>query len=454
MNVILILLVAITLMIVAISKLKVHPFVAILLTAVVLAIAVGTPLNEVIKLIEGGFSSILASVGLIIIFGALIGTILESTGGALKLADMTARLLGDKHPRLSMLLMGWVVSIPVFCDSGFILLNPIRKGLAAKMRVSPTSMTLALSAGLFTSHVLIPPTPGPVAATGMLGMESYMVWIILLGIVVSLFSLGAAYLFSLWIAKKEAYSMENPDDTTADSYQALLDSFGKLPSAGAALLPILLPIGLMGFASVAMLFVGDGFAADLITFVGKPVVALSLGVVSALPLLRHLPQGGSFTEITNSTLKNVGPIVFITAAGGVLGKVIASTNLVDFIKSDAPVLIHLGILLPFLISAVIKSAQGSSTVAITTTASMMGLFTASDSLMCSLGLQTPFDAALTILAIGAGALTVSHANDSYFWVVTSFGEIEPTKGYRTQTLMTLIMGIAAMVAILLLKLVV
>lgn len=155
-----------------------------------------------------------------------------------------------------------------------------------------------------------------------------------------------------------------------------------------------------------------------------------------------------FYEITNETLKICGPILFITAAGGVLGKVIASTNMVAFIKANSSTLAGLGIFFPFLLSAILKTAQGSSTVAITTTAGIMA------PLMTTLGLGTPILAAVTVIAIGAGAMTVSHANDSYFWVVTNFGDMEVEDGYKAQTMGTLVTGIAAIINVFIIYMIV
>mgnify|MGYP001007015493 FL=1 len=148
---------------------------------------------------------------------------------------------------------------------------------------------------------------------------------------------------------------------------------------------------------------------------------------------------GDFYELTNETLKITGPILFITAAGGVLGTVIANTSMVDFIKENSTTLAALGLMFPFLLSAILKTAQGSSTVALTTTAGIIA------PMLSSIGLDTPILVALTVIAIGAGAMTVSHANDSYFWVVTNFGNMRVEDGYKTQTLGTLIVGIAGLI---------
>ena len=164
--------IAIVVMIIAISKFKIHPFLSLMGISLILGLVAGIPLiNKTLEdgstrlglanVIGAGFSGTFTSIGIVIILGALVGTLLEETGGAVKLADMIIKLVGPKHPQLAILLMGWVVSIPVFCDSGFVILNPIRKAIAQRTRVSSVSMTVCLSAGLYASHVFIPPTPGP-----------------------------------------------------------------------------------------------------------------------------------------------------------------------------------------------------------------------------------------------------------------------------------------------------
>ena len=190
-----------------------------------------------------------------------------------------------------------------------------------------------------------------------------------------------------------------------------------------------------------------GGIADLFTFLGKPVIALAVGTILAIIQLGTTKKMDKFYDLTNDTLKTVGPILFVTAAGGVLGKVISSTTMVEYITTNAGFLMEMGIFFPFLLAAILKTAQGSSTVAITTTAGIMA------PLMETMGLGTPVLAALTVMAIGAGAMTVSHANDSYFWVVTNFGKMTPQQGYKTQTILTLVMGIASIIGIFVLSLI-
>lgn len=219
-------------------------------------------------------------------------------------------------------------------------------------------------------------------------------------------------------------------------------SYGKLPGGVMSFSPIVVPIILMGLASA---FSMAGSNPPLIVFLGKPIIALAVGLILGIVLLGQSGKMKDFYELTNDTLKTVGPILFVTAAGGVLGKVISSSDLVNFITTHANTLETLGLLFPFLLAAILKTAQGSSTVAITTSAGILA------PLMMTLGFVTPLDAALVVVAIGAGAMTVSHANDSYFWVVTNFGEMEPQDGYKTQTLGTLVIGVAAIINVLLIS---
>ena len=450
--------VAIILMIVMISKFKIHPFLSIMSISLVLGLIGGIPfashtnadgstVSGIATVIGNGFSSTFTSIGIVIIFGALIGTILEVTGGALKLADMVVKLVGEKHPELAIEIMGWVVSIPVFCDSGFVILNPIRKALVKRTGASSVAMTVCLSAGLYASHVFIPPTPGPIAAASTLGVGEHILLVMGLGTLVSIPGLIGAYFYAKWIGKKvKAKDEQENQGEVVQSYEELVASYGKLPGGFMSLAPIIIPIFLMAMSNVSSILGWSGAVSTAFTFLGTPIIALAVGVIFGIILMLQVDKGSQLYDITNETLKTVGPILFVTAAGGVLGKVIASTSLVAFITENAATLESIGIFFPFLLAAILKSAQGSSTVAITTTAGIMA------PLMGVLGMDSVVMSVLCVMAIGAGAMTVSHANDSYFWVVTNFGEMTPEEGYKTQTAVTLVEGICSMIGIFILAL--
>ena len=454
---------AIAIMVVAISKWHLHPFIAILLTALIFGIVSGIPLPQMTTLIGSGFSKIFAGIGLVIIFGTLMGTILEQSGAALKIADCIIKLLGKRHPVLSMAIMGWVVSIPVFCDSGFVVLNPIREALVKKTQSSPVAMTVALSGGLYLSHVFIPPTPGPLAAAETLGLSGNLLLVMGIGLLCSIFPMFLLILFSNYIGKRISCSTDASTNTASSSsttsacttnastgtpsanstdadriaaeYNAIIEKSGKLPSAALSFAPIIVPIILMSLASILQGAEMQQQLKDVVLFLSNPTIALAIGLLFATFLLK---RGSGFEEMVENSLKRSGPILFITAAGSVLGNIVAGSPLVGFITDNAQVLNGLGLLFPFLVAAMLKSSMGSSSVAIITAAGIVAPFAE------AMGLASPIGLTLICMAVGAGSMTVSHSNDSYFWVVTKFGRMDIKSGYKTQTLATLILGLGAL----------
>lgn len=454
---------AIAIMVVAISKWHLHPFIAILLTALIFGIVSGIPLPQMTTLIGSGFSKIFAGIGLVIIFGTLMGTILEQSGAALKIADCIIKLLGKRHPVLSMAIMGWVVSIPVFCDSGFVVLNPIREALVKKTQSSPVAMTVALSGGLYLSHVFIPPTPGPLAAAETLGLSGNLLLVMGMGLLCSIFPMFLLILFSNYIGRRISCSTDASTNTASSSsttsacttdastntssasstdadriaaeYNAIIEKSGKLPSASLSFAPIIVPIILMSLASILQGAEMQQQLKDVVLFLSNPTIALAIGLLFATFLLK---RGSGFEEMVENSLKRSGPILFITAAGSVLGNIVAGSPLVGFITDNAQVLNGLGLLFPFLVAAMLKSSMGSSSVAIITAAGIVAPFAE------AMGLASPIGLTLICMAVGAGSMTVSHSNDSYFWVVTKFGKMDIKSGYKTQTLATLILGLGAL----------
>ena len=440
---------SILLLILSISKWKLHPFLAIMGVSLLFALASGLELTTIADIIGEGFSDTFTSIGIVVILGGLIGSILEKTGAALKLADVTIRLTGKKHPELALLLMGRVVSMAVFCDSAFVILDPIRKSLVRRTQKSSVACTLSLALGLYITQCFTPPAPGPVAAANALykgiGLEADLVMVMGLGLLSSLLPTIAAYCFARHIGRKiladdEKASAEN----TEQAYDALLADFGQLPGAFLSFAPILVPILLMALSSAAGM---AGEVPALIAFLGKPVIALTAGLMMAVWLLGRSRQLYAFYDLTETSLKTIAPILFVIAAGGVLGAVISATELEAFIRLHAASLQNLGLLFPFLLAALLKTALGSSTVAITTTAGILA------PLMLTLDLNTPMDAAMAVCAIAAGSMTVCHANDSYFWAIVKLGGLNAQDGYRTITLGTLIIGLAALLNVLLVSLI-
>ncbi len=270
--------------------------------------------------------------------------------------------------------------------------------------------------------MFIPPTPGPIAAASTLGIGNNLLLLMGLGALCSVFPLITGYLWANKIGKTIQAKDEASRAELSKTYEELVAEYGKLPSGFSALAPIIVPIILMALSSIVSMAKMSGAFADLLKFLGTPIIALAVGTIFAILQMQGAGKIKEFYAVTEDTLKTVGPILFVTAAGGVLGKVISSSDMVN------------------------KTAQGSSTVALTTTAGIVA------PLLPVLGFTTPAQITLVTLAIGAGAMTVSHANDSYFWVVTNFGEMTPEQGYKAETVNTLIMGIASILEIFLLSL--
>jgi gluconate:H+ symporter, GntP family len=441
-----ILLTGIFLIVLMISKFKIHPFISLLLVAYGIAFAARMPSATIAKTITDGFGSLLGNIGVVIVLGTIIGTILEKSGAAMKMADTVVKVVGKKRPTLAMSIIGYIVSIPVFCDSGFVILNSLRKSLQKRTKASSVAMTVALATGLYATHTLVPPTPGPIAAAANLGMDKNLLLIIVLGIVVAIPAAIAGLVYAQWIGKR----LKTPDDLeeAAESYEDMIKQYGKLPNVWLSFAPILVPILLMALGSISTFPsfpFGKGFTQHVFIFLGTPVNALFAGFFFSLLLLPKFNEE-TLTGWVNQSLKDAAGILLVTGAGGALGAVLKATNIGDYLGKSLAGL-SLGILLPFIIAAALKTAQGSSTVALVTTSSLLA------PLLPSLGLDSEIARALVVMSVGAGAMTVSHANDSYFWVISQFGNMKVNDAYKAQTVATLIQGLVTITFVFLLSLV-
>lgn len=433
----LVVLAAILAMIVLIARFRWHPFIVLLLAAYGIGLCGGLSVEVILGCLKTGFGGAMGNIGIVIIAGATIGVILEKSGGALTMAESILRIVGPQRSALTMSITGYVVSIPVFCDSGFVILTPINRALARRSQLSMAVMATALSAGLYATHCLVPPTPGPIIMADTLGAN--LGFVILLGLLVSIPAMGAGLLYALKISSR--FEVEAPG-ITADEAR----SEANRPTAFAAFTPIVFPIFLIAMKSIAGFPAkpfGEGGFAQTCQFIGNPVTALLIGVGLAIVLLlRGQPRGTAFSYFETG-IRSAASILAITAAGGALGQVIKELPLADALAGS---LLHanLGLLLPFLFAALLKSAMGSSTVAMIVTSTLLA------PLLGEMGLASDMAKVLAVLAIGGGAMTVSHANDSYFWVVSQFSGMDTATAYKTQTGMTLVQGIATILVVLIL----
>lgn len=413
-------------------RMNLHPFLALLFGAILMGFLAKLEIAVLAGALADGFGNTLRSIGIVIAAGAIIGEYLDRSGGAKVLANKILSMVGEKNSPISMSVTGYIVSIPVFCDSGFIVLSALNKAIAKRAGISLAILAVALASGLYATHVFVPPTPGPLAAAATLGAD--VGWVLILGLLVSLPVMAAALLFATRYCSRYQISYDH-DEIAVDKQSAP-------PAFFLALFPILAPILLIALKSVAQLAsmpFGEGWFYSALLFLGDPIMALLFGVLLAFQMVR-----GGKKRIQNAwleeALKKAGIIILITGAGGAFGSVLRETDLGLFAAGFAEIG-GLGILIPFLIAAFLKTAQGSSTVAIITAAAITA------PLLAPLGLDSVLGKALTVLAVGAGSLTVSHVNDSYFWVVAKFSEMDTSTALRTHTIATLIMGLTGLLTL-------
>lgn len=433
--IVLYLLLCVVLIIYFTARINMHPFIALLLVSLLYGFLADMPPAEIINSVNEGFGKTLGGIGLIIILGVIIGAFLENSGGAYAIAEKVLKIIGKKNIPAAMGIIGWFVSIPVFADSGFLLLSPLNKGLSKKAKISLAGSAIALAMGLMASHTMVPPTPGPIAASGILGADLGLV--LAVGIPVSLIAMAVSLIFAVKYVSK-TYIDPNPQISEEELQVRSKDAPGAAKSA----LPVLVPILLIVLKSVLLSFEGlNSTFVDTVSFIGEPFVALLIGVFLSflLPKKWHKDML-STTGWVGKSLSDATSIILITGAGGIFGKVLQNSGIAD-VLGTALAGLNLSIWLPFLIAAAIKTAQGSSTVSLITTASIMA------PLMESLGFVESLEKAMVVIAIGAGSAVVSHANDSFFWVVTQMSGMDTRLGYRMHTLGSLVLGLTAAVTL-------
>lgn len=433
------LLVSVVFIVLLTVKFKVHPFIALLLAALAYGFLAGMPADEIIKSVNEGFGKTLGSIGLLIVLGVIIGAFMENSGAAYAMAEWVLKKVGKDRVPLSMGIMGYFVSIPVFADSGFLLLQPLNKSLSKKAKISLAGSSIALGLGLTAAHTMVPPTPGPIAAAGLLDADLGLV--IAIGIPVSLIALCASLVFATKYAAK-TWIDPNPDLTEEQIAARHKDA----PGVGKAALPVFVPIILILIRSFLKAFPDmSGAWVEALMFLGEPFIALLIGVFLACLLPKKFKtEMLSMQGWVGKALSDSASIILITGAGGIFGMILRNSGIADVI-GDTLQTANLGIFLPFLIAAAIKSAQGSSTVALITTASIIA------PLMTTLGFDTGLQKAIVVIAIGAGSAVVSHANDSFFWVVTQMSGMDVKQGYRLHSLGTLVLGGTAFLSLLIIN---
>lgn len=422
---------------------KIHPLPVLLLGGFIFGVCSQYGVLETLNLLSTGFGNTIKSIGLVIIAGTVIGCFMEQRGALKVIAGKIIALTGEKRTPLAMSIIGYVVSICIFCDSAFIILIGLWKKIGTLAKLPLAVGATALSMGLFASHCFIPPTPGPLAAMSMLSAD--FGYVLLFGSIAALGATAAGYLYAVHAGRNEILGSGPETAETAAGSEMVFQHHWSI-----AFLPIVIPLLLIGLNSVAGVCkksLSPAFV-DFMAAAGHPVTALTIGALIAVFLIGKCRQ----TELTvdglmGKAVLDAANILAITGAGGAFGEVLKK---VDF-SAMMPQHIHsmgiFALLIPLAFAAVLKIAQGSSTLAILTAASVTA------PLLDVLHLTSPAMRALACCAVCCGGMIVSHANDSFFWVVVKFSGMNVRQGLKLQTLGTLVSGAAAAVIILLLALI-
>jgi len=423
----------IALIVILSTRYKVPAFFSLFLACMLVGLGAGMPVADVLGTVKDGFGNILKNLGLIIVLGTTLGLLLEYTGSTTVMANFLLKRMGKRFAPLAMSITGFIVGLPIFCDSGYIVLSGLNRSMAKRTGISIATMSVSLATGLLSVHCMVPPHPGASAAAATIGVDFGK--LILIGALASI----PAMLIGNWWAN---YAGRNAPDKIAEDVTD--DGPGHGPTLLKACLPVFVPIILIAIRS----FLTKGIAGDpgwikgVFAF-GDPVVALLIGVLLAFNCKRGWHKN-ELSKILQDSVEKAGGVLVVIGMGGAFGAILTATKLGDHL-SQSMALGTMGLFFPFLLTAVLKTAQGSSTVAIITASSLVL------PLLHALGLDTENGKLFCVLAMGAGSMTVSHTNDAYFWVISRFSGISMKTMLKVYTVSTLFMGIITLVTVYILS---
>jgi gluconate:H+ symporter, GntP family len=431
------LLAGILLIILLTARYRIHAFFALLLACFVVGLGMQMPIAGIISASKLGFGKIMESLGLIIVLGTTLGVILEHTGSTRVMASFILKKAGERRAPLAMSLTGFIVGLPIFCDSGYIVLSGLNRSLSRQTGMPIIVMAVSLATGLYSVHCLIPPHPGAAAAAGTIGVDfGRLIWV---GVLVAIPAMLVGYWWANYAGKK--MPVENTAHDTTEDVVSI-----KPPSVIASFLPVMVPIILIGLKSFLSMEKSEtGFWINVFSFMGDPVIALTVGVLLAFAGNRSWKKD-TVGKLLQEAAEKAGGILVIIGAGGAFGAVLAAARL-DQHLSNIPSLNSLGLFFPFLLTFILKTAQGSSTVAIITASSIVA------PLLPALGLSTPDGKLLAVLAMGAGSMMVSHANDAYFWVIARFSGLEMKTMLKVYSVASILMGLTTLLVVYIVSLI-
>ncbi|MEP7319432.1 MAG: GntP family permease [Panacibacter sp.] len=433
-QVLIVLCAGIALIVLLTARYRVHAFFALLIACFAVGFGVQMPVEIIIASVKEGFGNIMKSLGLIIVLGTTLGVLLEHTGSTKVMAAFILKKVGERHAALAMSITGLIVGMPIFCDSGYIVLSGLNKSLAKSTGISIVIMSVSLATGLYSVHCLIPPHPGAAAAAGTIGADVGK--LILTGILVAIPAMIVGHLWARYATKKI--------QIIATGEEEIIEASKDQPSVIKSFLPVIVPIILIAIKSFLVIEKNStAWWLNIFNSLGDPVIALSVGVLLALNCKRYWSKD-SLSKLLAEGAEKAGSILVIIGAGGAFGAILAATNIgVHF--SAITSLGSMGILFPFLLTFILKTAQGSSTVAIITAAAVV------QPLLFTLGLQSDNGKLLCVLSMGAGSMMISHANDAYFWVIAKFSGLEMKTMLKVYSVATIFMGLVTLLMVYLLS---
>jgi gluconate:H+ symporter, GntP family len=416
------------------AKWKFNTFFVLLVVATIVGFAAGMDGDFIIKSLKTGFGSTLEKIGLLIIFGTTLGVLLEKTNATVSLAHYILSKTGENRAPIAVLLMGFLIGLPIFCDSGFVVLIGLVMSLVARMPRFHVALVVILATSLISVHCLVPPHPGITAAAGILKVDIGKA--ILLGSILAIPPAIAGYFWAKYINRK----LNLTYDFSLKTIDNQIDTH-NLPAPLLSFLPIIIPIFLISLKSIVLLKSEMLAPAVLkaLSFIGEPMIALFIGILTTLPLINNMPRP-QLNWLFDAAIDKSGSILAVTAAGGAFGEIIKGLDL-GKTYGDMFAASGLGLFIPFALAAVFKMAQGSSTVAVISTAGIIA------PLLPSLGFSTEGGQLLALMAAGAGSLVFSHTNDSYFWVISKFSNLDVNTTLKAHSSATAIMGFVALISV-------
>ena len=409
-------------------RFKIKPFLTLLIASFLSGIFLKIDILETLYLISKGFFSIVLIIGPIIVIGTVLGKFLNETGISKKMVNTFISYFGIDNIPLSLNLIGLIISIPVFCDAAFILMSSIVKDLSKITKKNIILLSVCLATGLYSAHVFIPPTPGPIAASAIINADIGLLFLI--GIVVGIIVSISGYVWMKFLFKKEFKI--NPGEIKSHDFTS--------DRSIVSFLPVIVPILLISTSTIIKypkLDINQLPFLKIFEIIGKPEIALLIGFIMTLIFLKK-DEIQSTPQWIIKSLKNSFEILLITGAGGALGYIIRESGIIDNLNLNIATGLA-SIFSVFILATIIKTIQGSSTVAIVTTCAITA------PILQSIGMTSELEKVILIISIGSGAMTISHVNDSYFWVVTKYSNIEMNDVLKYFSSATLIQGLTGLV---------